>query len=228
MSVFTRPQPVTATPSRRHPLLAGLLVWAAAMAMLPRTAAAQNEPTAAGDAAGAVTGVQPGDLIRLKVWREPDFSGDIVVDAEGTATLPRIGPTPVAGLTADSLRRMIVTTYGQFLRDPAVDVAVLPRVTILGAVRNPGVHNVDPTMTIADALALAGGSAPEGKRDEVELRRRGERVPVRLTLETRLADTPVRSGDQLVVPERSWLSRNIGVVLGAASLGVSVVYLVFR
>jgi len=172
--------------------------------------------------------VQPGDLIRLKVWREPELTGDVVVDAQGNATLPRLGATPVAGMSADSLRRLIVNTYIEFLRDPAVDVMVLPRVTILGAVRNPGVHNVEPTMTIGDALALAGGAAPQGKQDQVELRRRGERVPVRLSLDARFADTPIRSGDQLVVPERSWIGRNAGLLMGVASLGISVIYLVGR
>jgi protein involved in polysaccharide export with SLBB domain len=80
-------------------------------------------------------------------------------------------------------------------------------------------------MTIADALAVAGGAAPDGKVDQVELRRRGERVPAKLSLDARLAETPIRSGDQLVVPQRSWLSRNIGIVLGVSSLGISLVYL---
>lgn len=175
-----------------------------------------------------LTGVQPGDMIRMKVWREPDLSGDVIVDANGDAALPRLGPTRVAGLSADSVRGLVVTTYAQFLRDPAVDVMVLPRVTILGAVRSPGVHNLDPTMTIADALAVAGGASADGKQDQVELRRRGSRVPVQLRLDARLADTPVRSGDQLVVPQRSWVSRNAGLLLGAGSFGLSVIYLIIR
>jgi polysaccharide export outer membrane protein len=173
-------------------------------------------------------GVQPGDLIRLKVWREPDMSGDVLINAVGEATLPRLGTVQVAGWSPDSLRHFLVASYAKFLKDPAIDVTVLPRVTILGAVRNAGVQNVDPTLTIADALALAGGPSPDGKQDKVELRRRGERVPVKLTLNMRLADSPVRSGDQLVVPLRSWLSRNTGVVLGGISVGLSVMYFVFR
>ena len=170
-------------------------------------------------------GIQPGDLIRIKVWREPDLSDSTPVDADGNVTLPRMGVVQVGGMSADSVRRLIVTTYSRYLRDPAVDVTVLPRVTILGAVRNPGVRNLDPTMTIADALAMAGGAAPDGKVDQVELRRRGQRVPAKLSLDARLAETPIRSGDHLVVPQRAWLSRNVGVVLGVASLGISLVYL---
>ena len=181
-----------------------------------------------GDGAGPTdsVGVQPGDLIRIKVWREPDLSDSTPVDADGNVTLPRMGVVQVGGMSADSVRRLIVTTYSRYLRDPAVDVTVLPRVTILGAVRNPGVRNLDPTMTIADALAMAGGAAPDGKVDRVELRRRGERVPAKLSLDARLAETPIRSGDHLVVPQRSWLSRNVGMVIGLTSLGISIIYLV--
>jgi protein involved in polysaccharide export with SLBB domain len=189
---------------------------------------AQVEVSRLAGATADSTGIQPGDRIRLKVWREPDMSDSVVIDAGGDATLPRLGPVHVAGWTPDSLRRFLVTSYSKYLRDPAIEVTVLPRVTILGAVRNPGVQNLDPTLTIADALALAGGASPDGKQDNIELRRRGARVPVKLSLATRLADTPVRSGDQLVVPQRSWLSRNTGVVLGGISVGLSVMYFVFR
>jgi protein involved in polysaccharide export with SLBB domain len=221
--------PSTPRSSRGLVLALARRVSVAVLLLLPGISGAAPAQVVVGernDTTGQFEGVQPGDLIRVKVWREPDLSDSVRVDADGNVTLPRLGPIPVAGISADSVRQLIVTTYARYLRDPAVDVTVLPRVTILGAVRNPGVHNLDPTLTLADALALAGGAAPEGKRNQVELRRRGERVPVKLSLDARLAETPIRSGDQLVVPERSWFSRNIGLVLGAASLGISVIYLV--
>jgi protein involved in polysaccharide export with SLBB domain len=205
-----------------------LLIWSVLGTFSPSAPQAQVGASDTARAPSEEAGVQPGDLIRLKVWREPDMSGDIIVDAAGDATLPRLGPVHVAGLAADSLRRFLVSSYGKYLKDPAIEVTVQPRITILGAVRQPGVHNVDPTLTIADALALAGGASPDGKQDNIELRRRGTRVPVKLSLGARLADTPVRSGDQLVVPQRSWLGRNTGVVLGAVSVGTSLLYLIFR
>jgi polysaccharide export outer membrane protein len=167
-------------------------------------------------------------VIRLKIWREPDMSGDVAVDEEGVATLPRLGPLPVANLGSDSLKRMLVRSYAKYLRDPSVDITVLRRITVLGAVQKPNVYHVEPTMTVADALALAGGAAPNGKVDQVELRRRDRGVPMKLTRATRLADTPIRSGDELYVPQRSWLSRNAPLVLGGVGTTVSVLYLIFR
>lgn len=172
--------------------------------------------------------VRPGDVIRLKVWREPDMTGDVPVNEAGMATLPRLGAIQVSDLSADSLQRFLVTTYSRDLRDPAIDVTVLRRIRILGAVRNPNVYQVDPTMTVADALALAGGASPDGKQDQVELRRLGESEATKLTRGMRLADTPIRSGDQLYVPEKSWLSRNTGLVLAGVGTVTSVLYFVFR
>lgn len=172
--------------------------------------------------------VRPGDIIRLKVWREPEMSGDVAVNEAGVATLPRLGAMQVSELSADSLQRFLVNTYSKDLRDPAIDITVLRRITILGSVRTPNVYQVDPTMTVSDALALAGGAAPDGKQDIVELRRKGIPGTVRLSRGTKLADTPVRSGDELYVPERSWFSRNTGLVLGGVGTLTSILFLVLR
>jgi polysaccharide export outer membrane protein len=187
---------------------------------------AQSAPDTSGAGNGSAGTVQPGDLIRLKIWREPDMSGDIAVDEDGVATLPRIGPLRVADLAADSLKRMLIRSYAEFLRDPAVDITVLRRVTILGAVRTPNVYHVEPTMTVADALALAGGASPDGEQDQVELRRQGGRFIVKLSRGTRLTDTPLRSGDELYVPQRSWMSRNAGLVIAGIGTTISLLYLI--
>jgi protein involved in polysaccharide export with SLBB domain len=94
---------------------------------------------------------------------------------------------------------------------------------VLGAVKNPGLYPVDPTMTVADVLALAGGVAPEGNPEKGSLIRGGERLDVRLSQRTKIADTPVQSGDQLYVPQRSWISRNPGVVAGTLTAVAGIV-----
>lgn len=161
--------------------------------------------------------LRPGDVIRLRIWREPDLSGEFPVDESGQAVLPLVGPVSVVGLSRDSLRRSLLSSYTEYLKNPSIEVILLRRVNVMGAVRNPGLYPVDPTMTVADALALAGGPSPEGKRDRVELLRGSERLVVRLDPAARLGDTPLRSGDQLYVPSRSWISRNPGVVVGTAT-----------
>jgi len=61
---------------------------------------------------------------------------------------------------------------------------------------------------VQDALALAGGPSPEGMRDRVELVRGGTRLVQRLGVGTAIDQTALESGDQLFVPQRSWIARN--------------------
>ena len=207
------------------------LVLLAFLAMAPGTGAllsAQTNVPGPGSGGDSAAVVHPGDVIRLKIWREPDMSGEVAVDEAGVATLPRLGALKVADLPADSLKRMLIRSYAKYLRDPAVDITVLRRITVLGAVKTPNVYHVEPTMTVSDALALAGGAAPDGKVDQVELRRGSKYAIVNLARGTRLADTPLRSGDELYVPQRSWLSRNAGLVIAGVGTAVSVMYFVFR
>jgi protein involved in polysaccharide export with SLBB domain len=174
--------------------------------------------------------LRPGDIVRLRIWREPDLSGDFPVSESGQIVFPKIGPTNVTDVSADSLKRLLVSSYSAYLRDPSIEVTLLRRITILGAVRNPGLYPVDMTMTVSDAMALAGGAAPDGRANRVELRRAGEKVKIDLSAQTRLGDTPVRSGDQLYFPQRSWISRNPGVVAGTltALTGLVVSLLIRR
>src|SRR5690606_5029284 len=160
--------------------------------------------------------LQPGDVVRLRIWMEPDLSGEFPVDNRGVVVLPRIGPVTVTSESAESLRDRLTAAYGEFLNHTSIDVVFLRRVQVLGAVRSPGLYQVDPTMNVSDVLALAGGATNQGKMDEVHLIRNGQRV-ANLSPLTRVGASAIRSGDQLVVPEKNWIVRNPGIVIGAVS-----------
>lgn len=205
-----------------------LLVWLTLLALvvpLPVRAQAPSLPHAAtrGDSANFL---RSGDVLRLRIWREPDFSGDFMVSTSGEVTLPRLGAMPVTSVDPDSLAPRLVRAYAEYLNNPTIEIVVLRRIAVLGAVRNPGLYPVDPTMTMADIVALAGGASPDGKLDRMELRRGSARVSANLTPASRIADSPIRSGDQLYVPQRSWLGRNTALVAGlvgtAASLAIAL------
>ena len=214
-----------------------LLVTASLALGLPRVSAAQDSARVA-DAgassirrsAGAEAGramLLPGDVVRLRIWREPDLSGDFPVDENGVVTFPKIGPFTVLSESPESLKKQLLASYAVYLKNPSVEVTMLRRINILGAVQKPGLYPVDATMTIADALAVAGGATPIGDPHRVELVRAGERISERLTGTTRIGDTPLRSGDQLWVPERSFLVRNSGLVATAVSVSASLFIALF-
>lgn len=179
--------------------------------------------------AGAASGpsLQPGDIVRLRIWREPDLSGDFQVDQAGIVTFPKLGPMRVSEESTESLKAKLVAGYQEYLRNPSIDIVLLRRVNVLGAVKNPGLYPVDATMTIADAIALAGGATPDGNRRKIELLRDGQRIAVDLADVMKIADLPLRSGDQLFVPERSWISRNPGVIAASLTGAISLVIALF-
>ena len=172
--------------------------------------------------------LRPGDLIRLRVWREPDMSGDFLVNEAGIAVLPEIGPMEVTRGPADKVEASIIRELSTYLNHPSIDVALLRRVQVAGAVEKPGLYHIDPTMTIGDAIALAGGVSGSGRTDKVEILRAGQKLPGSVSGRSYISQTPVRSGDQLYVPERSWISRNPGVILAFLSTITVLIYTVRR
>jgi len=180
------------------------------------------------DPAAPVAAIAPGDMVRVRIWREPDLSGEFSVDETGTVVLPRLGAVQLSGETPEAVRTRVTEAYEQFLSHTSVEVTVLRRLQVLGAVRSPGLYNVDPTMTVEDGIALAGGVTPEGNPDHIELIRNGVRLPVRLDQRTQINQSTIRSGDQLYVKERSWLSRNAGVVVGLLSVATTAIIVIKR
>lgn len=185
-------------------------------------------PAARAQAEGAATAregaaIRPGDIIRLRIWREPDLSGEFFVDVHGVVVLPRIGPLRVTDDSPERLKERLVGDYSRYLAHPSIDVTVVRQVQVLGAVRNPGLYSAEPTMSVSDVLALAGGITAEGKRNQVRLVRHGNVIIGKVVGRTTVGDLAIQSGDQLYVPERSWFSRNPGAVTAVLTTAVGVV-----
>lgn len=203
-------------------------VWRIAVAVLllsPWSRGASQTPLVAdsdrGDGASAQP-LAPGDAIHLAFSREPDLGGDFPVDEDGTVALPLLGIRTVRQRSPTELKRSLLTEYAQQIRNQDVRITMLRRVRILGAVKNPGLYRVDPTMTVVDAVALAGGATEQGKLKQVRVFRDGHEVGSPLDLNARLLPQ-LHSGDQIVVPERSWFSRNGGYVVAAGISAVGII-----
>ncbi len=196
------------------------LVTFAALLLAPAGAGAQQP-------ASQPQYLRPGDVVRLNIWREPDMSGEYIVDAAGMVIFPRVGEYQVLDDTPETLKVRLLADYQQYLRNPSIEIIVLRRVRIVGAVNNPGLHLVDPTVTVADALALAGGPTVNGDPNKIRIIRNGTEVAVNIRSNVRIADSPIRSGDQIYVPERSWVARNSGVVAATITATVSLIIALF-
>ena len=190
--------------------------------VLMSVAGGSAQQTAPSIKAASSESLRPGDVLKLRIWREEELSGSFPVPEDGVVILPKIGARKVVGRVPAELKAEILAEYQKYLRNPSIEITFLRRVNVLGAVKEPGVYPVDETMTIANVLALAGGTSGQGKLDEVELHREGKKLVAKITQQTRIADLPLQSGDQLYVPERSWVARNSPLVAAFVSGLVSV------
>jgi polysaccharide export outer membrane protein len=179
---------------------------------------------AQGQEARRTVRLRPGDAVFVEVRDEPTLVGAYRLDDAGRVLLPLVGLIQVGGREFDDVRREIETAYAGELHDRDLRVTPLMRVSVLGEVRQPGLYDIDPTMTLSDLVARAGGFGPEANRDHIEVVRGGAVVAV--VAQTGLAafSQPLVSGDQIVFGRLSWAQRNSGALIGSAgSLVVAIV-----
>lgn len=188
-------------------------------------------------------GVQPGDRVDIDFFtaagtRLVEVAGERTVDRHGEIFLPYVGTVSVEGLDATDIRLLLTERYSAFYASPVVDVTTSLRVNVTGGVREPGNYFVDPTSTVLDAIATAGGMTSELTLASGRAAADPSRVRlVRATGETLVFDfrpafatedaltRTVQSGDWIDVPTRpgSRFRENVGLAGSIASIVASVV-----
>ena len=198
--------------SRKPLLLPG--VWL--LALLHGACASGPTPSPALPSPDVVR-LQAGDAIQLAIKDEPTLARDYPVVTDGTVLLPFVGLVKVAGQPFDDVVAQIRRAYERELTAPLVVLIPLMRVAVSGEVRAPGIFVVDPTFTWTDMLARVGGVLPTAARDRLVLVRAGQEYVLQRSGDATWPSLPVRSGDRLMVPRRSWFEDNFPVLLGSAT-----------
>jgi protein involved in polysaccharide export with SLBB domain len=171
--------------------------------------------------------IRPGDVVRLTVLRDKDLSGDFPVNQFGTVVLPLVGEYDVTSESHRSLRDKVIKDLQEIRYAKDIEVVVLRRVRVVGEVNEPGVYSLDPTMSVADAIAMAKGRTQFASEGDVILRRGGQAVDADLLLDQRVSDSPIRSGDEIFVPRRGWVDRNLTAVVAGASTMAGILVTLF-
>lgn len=204
-----------------HRILSALLLAAAFVSSLH----AQDDTTLSPRPEAKIV---PGDIVRLNIWREPDLTGEFLVQEDGLAVLPRLGPLRVVDDTPSSLKNRLVAEYEKTLINPSIEVIVLRRILITGEVGGEGVYPVDPTMSLVEVLALAGGPSASAKRNRVDLIRGDREIKIDLSDPVEVRSVSLQSGDQLDVPRANAWIRNWQLIVGVASSTISLAILLTR
>ena len=153
-----------------------------------------------------------GDLVQVIVWKNEDVSGEFRVRPDGKFSMPLIGDILAEGSTADSISMQVEQKLKLFIESPYVSTIVVEaasnRIYVLGEVVNPGAYAVDGSLTVLQALALAGGFTEFASKEKMVLVRGVGVVQVNTKLSySKILRTPgeesnpiMERGDTLVVP----------------------------
>jgi protein involved in polysaccharide export with SLBB domain len=199
----------------RRILLLALLALACAA-----PAAAQTDTTAA---------VRPADVIRLTVWRMPEFTGEFPISPDGTIQHPLLTEVRVVGRPREDVRRQLREVLLRYENDPQFVFDYLVRVAVTGEVRLPNLYSLPPETSLAQAIAAAGGVSEFGRMNDVRLVRGGQET----VLDLRDPSGPVmemriRSGDQIRVLRRGssfrdYLGLTASIVAAVGSVVAAIV-----
>jgi protein involved in polysaccharide export with SLBB domain len=169
----------------------------------------------------------PGDIVRLEVF--PDRGTlpierlqsnaplEYDVDSSGRVLLPVAGLIQVSGRDFAEVLLEVERAFADEFASATVRVIPLIRIAVLGEVRAPGLLPVDPTMTLSDVVAGAGGLTEMADQGDIRIVRGSETIVVTSADDVVESSTPLLSGDRIVVGRRSWASQNTPWLLGAGA-----------
>ena len=120
------------------------------------------------------------DIIKVDVWREPEFTKSHVVRPDGKITVPLIGDVQSAGLTPDRLASQLAGALKEFINDPQVTVSIdqvnSKKYSITGGVNKPGTFPLVVPTRVFDALSQSGGFRDFANKKDIVIIRGAMRI----------------------------------------------------
>ena len=116
-----------------------------------------------------------GDKLKVTVFGEEDASGEYEVDATGAISVRLLGRIEVKGLGVGDVERTLVDQYKSrgFFRNPRISIELinLRPFFILGEVEKRGSYPYVNGLTVAQAVAIAGGYTYRASRGRITVQR---------------------------------------------------------
>jgi polysaccharide export outer membrane protein len=187
-------------PMLRLPMFRLLLPALCAMAVWPSVSSASEND--------ATYRLNPGDVVEISVWKEPELKQQIHVLPDGNITYPLIGKVKVAGLDSAAAEKVITTKLEKFYPEPIVSFVVTdPKGNVVyaqGKVVKPGTVQLAGPMEVLQVLSMAGGLDKFADKDDIKIVRNKKVLPVNYSdlISGRDMSTnyELQAGDTLVVP----------------------------
>ncbi len=181
---------------------------------LPGAALSARAPRS--DPAGEATEnyrIGVGDLLQIEVYDEPDLTKEVRVLTDGSVSFPLLGTLRAGGLTVNELQTKITSQLAEkYLVNPQVIVFVVEfsNVYVFGEVKSPGSFPLYGTMTVFEAVTLAGGFTEVANQNKVKVIRREDGREIAFEIDTEKItkngdtseDIELRANDRVIVPRR--------------------------
>jgi polysaccharide export outer membrane protein len=120
--------------------------------------------------------LQPGDILEISVWKEPDMQREVLVRPDGGISFPLVGNINAKNRSVQDLNKSITKRLEKFIPDPVVTVSLKQmlgnRVYVVGKVLKPGEFALNRNVDVMQALSMAGGLNPFADGDEIKILRR--------------------------------------------------------
>lgn len=156
--------------------------------------------------------IQPGDLLQVSVWREPDLQAEVLVRPDGGMSFALAGDLRAEGHSVQEVRDTIDQRLRKFIPDPVVTVSLKAiggnHIYVLGKVNRPGEFPFSKPLDVMQALSLAGGTTPFASLNGIQILRRVDNKQTSIPF--RYSDVEgghrldqnvlLQSGDTVVVP----------------------------
>src|SRR5690349_12603733 len=138
----------------RFTVLSFLILLSSAYAQQPASPPpAPPKPPAAQAATPADYRLVTGDKLRVEGYKDPQLSQSLQIRSAGKISLPLVGDIPAPGKTP--------TELPEYITNPVVTVIVIEAtpatIYVMGEVGKPGPQAMTGSMSILQALAMAGG-----------------------------------------------------------------------
>ena len=154
--------------------------------------------------------IEPGDVVQIRVFNQPDMSTKARVRDDGKISIPFLNDVVVAGSEPNALAKQLQGKLKEFINAPVVTVSLEEarpfQVAVMGELVKPGLYQVPPGAGVLQALAAASGFNQYASRDRIfVVRDSPARARIRFTYEQlsqsegKAATFRLRPGDSVVV-----------------------------
>lgn len=120
--------------------------------------------------------LQPGDVLEISVWKEPDLQAEVLVHPDGRISFPLVGSIMAKNRTVQAVNSAISARLEKFIPDPVVTVNLKQmsgnRIYVVGKVLKPGEFLTNRNIDVMQAIGMAGGLNPFAEGDEILILRR--------------------------------------------------------